>query len=145
MSKNNLITVLVCSAFVSACVPIYVPPSKIQIVGIHTASSNNMRICKDNQWYQLKQDANNNAYVQYGKRISIGNYYFQREDDGAYTTTASCFPKLSFVPQAHQQYYFNFMIDGKKCIVEILRYSSANKTGLVAEKSMSKDLTCLPK
>lgn len=139
-----MLSIACTSLLTTACAPLYQPQDITKTVTIHSEADTHLRICKNNEWYRLKKDRSNLVKVPYGRRISIGNNYYQSQTYGNIIESVSCFPQISFIPKQGNRYYLNFYIHEKTCKLEILRYSNKNKTGFAAEESVSKELACLP-
>lgn len=143
MNKLHVNLTLCSVLLITACVPIYQPDDLKKTVAVKAPSTGSLMICKNNEWYRLKEDQNGFVRLPVDKRISIASSYYKTKPSGIMIENVSCSPRLSFIPKAGNLYYANFYIEDDTCNIEIVRYSKQNKTGFAAEESVSSEEACL--
>jgi len=83
-------------------------------------------ICTNGVLYAFNNSREKELAVPTGGRIGISSYVMMAD----YQVTYSCYPGLSFKPEAGKQYLLNVEIEDQKCRLEIYQKGAQNRTGL---------------
>jgi hypothetical protein len=128
------------ATLLSACqtFPRYIPPTQ-DVAYVDVSRSQVTAVCTGGRGYTVAATP--------GKKLAVPVnagpvtlYAFLYIQD--YNVSYSCYPGLSFQPEAGAEYLFNMEIDAQACFPEIYRKAEGNRTGLAIEPSAGKPGTC---
>lgn len=83
-------------------------------------------ICTNGVLYAFNNSREKEQAVPTGGRVGISSYVMMAD----YQVTYSCYPGLSFKPEAGKQYLLNVEIEDQKCRLEVYEKGAPNRTGL---------------
>lgn len=83
--------------------------------------------------HSLVVDRDGYAKIPAGRRLIVGTSYFAE----GYNVNYSCNPRSSFVPEAGQNYYFDFQIEADRCTALVYKEAPHSSVGLEFEKSLA--------
>ncbi len=124
----------------SACtLPVYQPTAGETLVSVKLLANTTVQLCKDNVKYSLNQDATGQAVqVPVGGRIDLNSYmYFT-----GYNVSYTCFPVLSFIPQAANTYVLDTGLRDNKCYIELVKEDKSIDTGVSIDTSVAGPSGC---
>lgn len=111
-----------------ASLPPYQAPSKTDpgsaILDLSRIPSGS--ICTNGVLYAFNNSREKELAVPTGGRVGISSYVMMAD----YQVTYSCYPGLSFKPEAGKQYLLNVEIEDQKCRLEIYQKGAQSRTGL---------------
>lgn len=128
---------LTLSLALSGCIPFYLPKDTSQTAQINLTEVENPSFKIGNKKYRLVTDRTGYAMIPYGQPITLISHHSSQQGGYPFILLESCQSQYSFIPEAHQRYYANFLINGTQCKLTVYKASSGKKFGLTIVPSLN--------
>ncbi len=123
MKKFKIILTLMLFTL-TGCIPTYQLPKNVKKVArLNLKELIEPRLFIDGKPYNLPIDDLGFTYVAAGKKITIGNAYAVSDS----IRVDSCYPKITFIPNANYEYYLDFHIKQRTCYLSALKRPMSKK------------------